>query len=90
MKTWFITGTSSGFGRQLTELLLEHGDRVAATATPRNPRRPQGKAPRVAVDRGPGRHRHPGDPYGRRQTANPAFASDRSTASSTPTPSALR
>lgn len=29
--TWFITGTSSGFGRQLTELLLERGDRVAAT-----------------------------------------------------------
>lgn len=32
MKTWFITGTSSGFGRRLTELLLERGDRVAATA----------------------------------------------------------
>jgi NAD(P)-dependent dehydrogenase (short-subunit alcohol dehydrogenase family) len=32
MKTWLITGTSSGFGRQLTELLLERGDRVAATA----------------------------------------------------------
>lgn len=31
MSTWFITGTSSGFGRQLTELLLERGDRVAAT-----------------------------------------------------------
>ena len=30
-KTWFITGTSSGFGRQLTELLLARGDRVAAT-----------------------------------------------------------
>ncbi|MCW2914963.1 MAG: Short-chain dehydrogenase/reductase [Actinomycetia bacterium] len=29
--TWFITGTSAGFGRQLTELLLERGDRVAAT-----------------------------------------------------------
>jgi NAD(P)-dependent dehydrogenase (short-subunit alcohol dehydrogenase family) len=36
-KTWFITGTSSGFGRHLTELLLERGDRVAATL--RNPRR---------------------------------------------------
>ena len=29
--TWFITGTSSGFGRELTEQLLERGDRVAAT-----------------------------------------------------------
>ncbi|MDX6356164.1 MAG: hypothetical protein QOF98_3067 [Streptomyces sp.] len=31
MKTWFITGTSSGFGRHMTEALLERGDRVAAT-----------------------------------------------------------
>ncbi|MGH9842654.1 MAG: SDR family oxidoreductase [Blastocatellia bacterium] len=31
-RTWFITGTSSGFGRQLTEILLARGDRVAATA----------------------------------------------------------
>jgi len=30
-KTWFITGTSSGFGRILTEQLLGRGDRVAAT-----------------------------------------------------------
>ncbi len=30
-KTWFITGTSSGFGRTLTEKLLERGARVAAT-----------------------------------------------------------
>ncbi|MDN4592124.1 short chain dehydrogenase [Xenophilus aerolatus] len=30
-RTWFITGASSGFGRQLTELLLARGDRVAAT-----------------------------------------------------------
>jgi NAD(P)-dependent dehydrogenase (short-subunit alcohol dehydrogenase family) len=29
--TWFITGTSSGFGRALTEKLLARGDRVAAT-----------------------------------------------------------
>lgn len=30
-KTWFITGTSSGFGHLLTERLLARGDRVAAT-----------------------------------------------------------
>lgn len=30
-KTWFITGTSSGFGRILTEQLLAQGHRVAAT-----------------------------------------------------------
>ena len=30
-RTWFITGTSSGFGRQLTEQLLARGDRVFAT-----------------------------------------------------------
>lgn len=29
--TWFITGTSSGFGRRLTETLLARGERVAAT-----------------------------------------------------------
>jgi len=31
MKTWFITGTSSGLGRVLTEKLLSQGHRVAAT-----------------------------------------------------------
>jgi NAD(P)-dependent dehydrogenase (short-subunit alcohol dehydrogenase family) len=30
-KTWFITGTSTGLGRALTEALLSRGDRVAAT-----------------------------------------------------------
>ena len=30
-RTWFITGTSSGFGREMTEQLLARGDRVAAT-----------------------------------------------------------
>ncbi len=30
-KTWLITGTSSGLGRALTEILLAQGDRVAAT-----------------------------------------------------------
>ena len=31
MPTWFITGTSSGFGRILTEKLLARGERVTAT-----------------------------------------------------------
>jgi len=35
-KVWFITGTSSGFGRSLVEELIERGERVAATA--RDPR----------------------------------------------------
>jgi len=30
-KTWFITGTSSGFGRTMSEMLLARGDRVVAT-----------------------------------------------------------
>ena len=30
-QTWFITGTSSGFGRSMTKKLLRRGDRVAAT-----------------------------------------------------------
>jgi len=30
-RTWFITGVSSGFGRQLTDQLLERGDRVVGT-----------------------------------------------------------
>jgi NAD(P)-dependent dehydrogenase (short-subunit alcohol dehydrogenase family) len=32
MKTWFLTGTSRGFGREWTVAALERGDRVAATA----------------------------------------------------------
>jgi NAD(P)-dependent dehydrogenase (short-subunit alcohol dehydrogenase family) len=31
-KTWFITGTSRGFGREWTSAALQRGDRVAATA----------------------------------------------------------
>ncbi|HDR9474901.1 SDR family NAD(P)-dependent oxidoreductase [Burkholderia multivorans] len=31
-KVWFITGTSSGFGRVWTEAALKRGDKVAATA----------------------------------------------------------
>ncbi|MFJ6652631.1 SDR family oxidoreductase [Microbacterium sp. NPDC091313] len=31
-KTWFITGTSRGFGREWTTAALRRGDRVAATA----------------------------------------------------------
>ena len=30
-RTWFITGASSGLGREMTEQLLARGDRVAAT-----------------------------------------------------------
>ncbi|MEU3986624.1 SDR family oxidoreductase [Streptomyces sp. NPDC026672] len=30
-RTWFITGVNSGFGRRMTEQLLERGDRVAGT-----------------------------------------------------------
>jgi NAD(P)-dependent dehydrogenase (short-subunit alcohol dehydrogenase family) len=32
MKTWLITGCSSGFGRELSTTALEHGDRVVVTA----------------------------------------------------------
>ncbi|MEJ2867851.1 SDR family oxidoreductase [Actinomycetospora sp. OC33-EN08] len=31
MQTWFVTGASRGFGRELTDQLLARGDRVAAT-----------------------------------------------------------
>ena len=35
-KVWFVTGTSSGFGRSIAEALIARGDRVVATA--RDPR----------------------------------------------------
>jgi len=38
-KVWFITGSSRGFGRALTQAALDAGDKVAATA-----RRPEGLA----------------------------------------------
>jgi NAD(P)-dependent dehydrogenase (short-subunit alcohol dehydrogenase family) len=41
---WFITGTSSGFGRSLAEAALERGHRVVATA-----RRPETLDPLVAL-----------------------------------------
>jgi NAD(P)-dependent dehydrogenase (short-subunit alcohol dehydrogenase family) len=31
-RTWFITGSSRGFGREITEAALKRGDRVVATA----------------------------------------------------------
>jgi NAD(P)-dependent dehydrogenase (short-subunit alcohol dehydrogenase family) len=31
LRTWFITGVNSGFGREMTEQLLARGDRVAGT-----------------------------------------------------------
>jgi NAD(P)-dependent dehydrogenase (short-subunit alcohol dehydrogenase family) len=37
VKTWFITGTSSGLGRLLAERLLQRGDRVVATLRRRAP-----------------------------------------------------
>jgi NAD(P)-dependent dehydrogenase (short-subunit alcohol dehydrogenase family) len=43
-RTWLITGASSGFGRAMTERLLQRGDRVAATA-----RTPEGLSDLVAT-----------------------------------------
>jgi len=40
VKTWFITGTSKGFGREWAEAALDRGDNVAATARHTEPLRP--------------------------------------------------
>src|SRR3954470_9535471 len=47
-KTWFITGTSKGFGRIWAEAALARGDRVTATA--RNPETLAGLAERYGDD----------------------------------------
>jgi NAD(P)-dependent dehydrogenase (short-subunit alcohol dehydrogenase family) len=44
-RVWFITGTSSGFGRALAEAALAGGDRVIATA-----RKPESLEELVAID----------------------------------------
>jgi NAD(P)-dependent dehydrogenase (short-subunit alcohol dehydrogenase family) len=36
VKTWFITGTSRGFGREWAIAALDRSDQVAATAFPRH------------------------------------------------------
>jgi NAD(P)-dependent dehydrogenase (short-subunit alcohol dehydrogenase family) len=38
VKTWFITGTSRGFGREWAIAALDRGDEVAALTTPRSGR----------------------------------------------------
>src|SRR5450432_2278569 len=43
-KVWFITGSSRGLGRSLTEAVLANGDKVVATA--RNPEQLADLAPR--------------------------------------------
>src|SRR5206468_173395 len=35
-RVWFVTGTSSGFGNAVGAAVLEHGDRLAATARDRD------------------------------------------------------
>ncbi len=45
MKTWFITGCSTGFGRELALAVIAKGDRVAVTA-----RDPQSVADIVTTD----------------------------------------
>jgi NAD(P)-dependent dehydrogenase (short-subunit alcohol dehydrogenase family) len=44
MKTWFITGASTGFGRQLAETVLQNGDQCVLTA-----RKPEQLADLVAL-----------------------------------------
>ncbi|MDE3130189.1 MAG: SDR family NAD(P)-dependent oxidoreductase, partial [Acidobacteriota bacterium] len=48
-RTWFITGTSRGFGREWALAALERGDRVVGTA--RNPGSMDDIAARYSSDR---------------------------------------
>jgi hypothetical protein len=57
--TWLITGTSSGFGRYLTEQLLDRGDTGRRhPASPRAPGRARPPPRSAAVDALAGRHQH--------------------------------
>jgi NAD(P)-dependent dehydrogenase (short-subunit alcohol dehydrogenase family) len=71
-KVWFITGSSRGLGRALTEAVLEKGDRVIATAQAGIARRPQ-VAPRRAAAAGRARRHGPGVGRGRDQGGMDAF-----------------
>lgn len=48
MKTWLITGCSSGFGRNLAETLLSEGEQVIVTA--RKPKTIQHFAKKLSSD----------------------------------------
>ena len=63
-QTWFITGSSRGLGRALTQAALETGDRVAASAANRLTRRSRRGVRRAHPPPLPRRHRRPGRPDG--------------------------
>lgn len=81
-RTWLITGVSSGFGRQMTEQLLDRGDRVVGTV-----RRPESVAD--LAGQYPDTFRvellDVTDTAAVRRVVDSAFATDASTSSS-PTP----
>ena len=90
-KTWFITGSSRGFGRALVEAALAAGDQVVATA-----RRPEQLADLVDAHadaraaRRPRRHR-PGRRASRAATpASPASAASTSSSTTPATPTSPR